>query len=188
MFTFAGNLPAQNPVASFTYEAQQPPSTCIQFTDSSGPGIVNYLWSFHDATGSQSTQQNPLFCYPDTGCYNVHLWVQDINGNTDSITQTICIHGQTTFFIPNAFTPNGDGKNDLFFVYGVFIPENKFEMRIYDYWGGLVFYSDDPDKGWDGRAMQGNNLVQDGAYRLELIWSDVHNEKHTYKGAIFLYK
>jgi hypothetical protein len=59
-------------------------------------------------------------------------------------------------------------------------------MRIYDYWGGLVFSCFEPYKGWDGRGPSERNYVQTGAYLLELIWYDVNNEKHTYRGAILL--
>jgi gliding motility-associated-like protein len=186
LLLFAGKFFAQNPVASFSFDPQPSPSSCVQFTSTSSPDVVNYRWSFDDGAGSQSTQPAPVFCYSDSGCYNVKLWVQNQSGNTDSVTHTVCIHGETNIFMPNAFTPNGDGVNDIFYVYGTFIPENKFEMSIYDYWGSLVFYSDDPYRGWNGACLQCTDMVQQGYYRIELIWFDTHNEKHTYRGAILL--
>lgn len=90
--------------------------------------------------------------------------------------------------MPNAFTPNGDGVNDVFYVYGTFVPENKFEMRIYDYWGDLIYSSFDVNKGWSGAVQGSGQYAQMGYYLLELIWFDVHNQKHTYRGAILLMK
>lgn len=68
-------------------------------------------------------------------------------------------------FVPNAFTPNGDGKNDVFKVYGNFI--NKMELRVFDAWGRLLFISTQPDRGWDGRH-QGQNQPS-GVYLYTLI-------------------
>jgi gliding motility-associated-like protein len=51
-------------------------------------------------------------------------------------------------FIPNTFTPNGDGKNDVFRVYGKSI--KNIDMRIYDRWGDMVYFSSEQDPYWDG--------------------------------------
>jgi gliding motility-associated-like protein len=53
------------------------------------------------------------------------------------------------YFIPNTFTPNGDGLNDIFRVVGLY-RDIEFKMYVYDRWGGLVFTSSDIDQGWDG--------------------------------------
>ncbi len=55
-----------------------------------------------------------------------------------------------TFYIPSAFTPNHDGKNDLFHPI-IIAPLEEYEFSIYDRWGQRVFYSKDKSKGWDGR-------------------------------------
>lgn len=183
----SGSLLSQNP-SSFTWNAQDEYSTCVQF-NSTDSTQSTYVWSFNDIPASQSYLQDPWFCFGDTGCYDVKLWVQDSMGNADSTTQTVCIHNESALFVPNAFSPNGDYINDVFYVYGYLIPENKFEMRIYDYWGDLVFASYDIYHGWDGRHdRNGRNIVQTGAYLVEIIWFDTHNEKHTYRGAVLLLK
>jgi gliding motility-associated-like protein len=182
----SGNLFSQN-AAAFTWEEQGDPSTCIQF-HSLDTTQANYVWSFNDAPSSQSYFQDPYFCYSDTGCFDVELWVQDIFGNADSTTQTVCIHNSTVVFFPNAFTPNGDGINDVFYVYGYLIPENKFEMRIYDYWGGLIFSSFEVYKGWSGAVEGAGRVSPTGYYLVELIWFDTENQKHTHRGAVLLLK
>jgi len=58
----------------------------------------------------------------------------------------------SSIFVPNAFSPNTDGKNDWLFIYGTeCIDLNSFSFQIFDRWGNIVFSSTDPTKGWDGK-------------------------------------
>ena len=57
-----------------------------------------------------------------------------------------------TFYVPNAFTPNGQGGNEIFYAYGTQILD--FELTVYDRWGLKVFTSTDINKGWNGRYMR----------------------------------
>lgn len=101
-----------------------------------GTGFMEYLWN----TGSI----NPAIAVSSQGDY----WVQvkDFNCciNLDSVYVKVF-----EYFIPNAFTPNGDGLNDVFRVVGLY-RNIKFKMVIYDRWGQLIFQSDSLDKAWDG--------------------------------------
>lgn len=67
-------------------------------------------------------------------------------------------------FIPNAFTPNNDGKNDVFKVRGKYI--NNVEMSIYNRWGELLFYSPNATEGWDGTFQ--NENAPEGVYTIFL--------------------
>lgn len=177
---------AQNPVASFTY-SNNPNGDCINATSNSTGAIVSWTWYVN---GNNSSSSGPSFnyCFSDTGCYDIMLVVQDTAGVSDSATQQVCIYLPSTLFIPNVFTPNGDNINDVFYVYGSFIPENKFEMRIYDYWGGLIFSCFDENKGWDGAVEDSGRLSPNGYYLVEVIWFDLDNNKHTYRGAVLMIK
>ncbi len=74
--------------------------------------------------------------------------------------------GEPNLFLPNAFSPNGDGENDVLYVRGRNI--EKMTLRIFDRWGEKVFESHDPDNGWDGR-YEGKLLDPDVyAYYLEI--------------------
>jgi gliding motility-associated-like protein len=86
---------------------------------------------------------------------------QSANGCIDTASVTVTVETNTgDLFIPNAFTPNGDGKNDVFKVYGSSI--NQVELRIFSQWGQLLFESKDLQKGWDG--TYGSHLQPTGVY------------------------
>ncbi len=115
---------------------------------SRGEGLT-YLWNFGD--GNFSVEENPRHFFDGLESYRVMLTATDLVGCQD--TAFVTTKPPTEIFIPSAFSPNGDGINDLFGVYGENITE--FEMWILDRWGDEVFYSNDPDVKWNGADKNG---------------------------------
>ncbi|HXA00983.1 MAG TPA: gliding motility-associated C-terminal domain-containing protein, partial [Cytophagaceae bacterium] len=74
---------------------------------------------------------------------------------------------EAKLFVPNTFTPNNDGKNDEFQIFGLNI--TQFEIRIFDRWGELIFVSNDMSKSWDGKSR--GQFVIDGAYAWKIEYS-----------------
>ena len=112
--------------------------------------------------------------------------VTDINGCTavDNVTVTVrtakC--DETDVFIPNAFTPNNDGNNDIFRVRSNFIDE--LELIIYNRWGQEVFRTTDKNGGWDG-TFNGQELAPDAyAYYLSVLC--INAETYKKKGNVSL--
>jgi gliding motility-associated-like protein len=66
------------------------------------------------------------------------------------------------FWVPTAFTPNGDGQNDVFFVHGEGI--SNFELGVYNRWGEIVFTTKDLLTGWNGKRQLGGEDLPEGAY------------------------
>jgi gliding motility-associated-like protein len=116
------------------------------FTDlSSGPSsLVDWYWAFGDSTAANS--QNVTHVYNNQGTMSVLLVVKDINGCLDSARKDITVILLPD--IPTAFTPNGDGQNDLFLVRGG--PFKTINVRIYNNWGQLIFETNDQAEGWNG--------------------------------------
>ena len=85
-------------------------------------------------------------------------------------------------FVPNTFTPNGDGKNDVLYVRSSILKE--FTLRIYNRWGELIFESNSLDKGWDG-TFRGMNCEQ-GVYDYYLKGTCINDESIIKKGNISL--
>ncbi|MCB9448303.1 MAG: gliding motility-associated C-terminal domain-containing protein [Flavobacteriales bacterium] len=130
----------------------------INFFDKSSDAIT-WVWDFGDST--TSTLQNPIHTYADTGCYDVTLWIENQYGCVDSIPRTVCVKDITSIYIPNAFTPNQDGKNEYFTVGEYNYCE--FEMYIFDRWGNLIFETNNM-RGWDGTANNGADIAQEDVY------------------------
>jgi len=94
------------------------------------------------------------------------------------------------YYIPNAFTPNGDGLNDIFRVVGLY-RNISFMMYIYNRWGQLVFQSDDIDQGWDGTVK--NQLAESDTYiwilQVDFLGEDIiTNGDVVLKGTVTLVK
>ena len=131
----------------------------IQFTNTSQNGVA-YIWDFGD--GEVEKEVDPFHEYLEPGTYTVSLTAFDANfscPDDTSITFTIIVDG--ALFIPNAFTPNGDGYNDMFFINGEGIV--SMELLIFDRWGKVVRRLLSVDDGWDGRNDRGLH-VQEGVY------------------------
>ncbi len=178
-----------NPVAAFSASPQ--PTTIlnplITFTDSS-QNASTWNWSFGDLTNSTSTLQNPTFTYPDPTCYAVVLSVTSIDGCVDTTSREICIGPDVTLYVPNAFTPNDDGVNDIFYPVQIGIDPEKYEMWIFDRCGNMIFYTDDLAKGWDGHVIAGNEVAQIDTYVWRVKAVDLLGTKHNLVGKVSLVK
>ncbi|MFM2016903.1 MAG: hypothetical protein RL007_559 [Bacteroidota bacterium] len=176
------------PTAAFSANPQ--PTTelnpTIYFTDLS-IGANAWTWSFGDLSNASSTLQNPSFEYPGPGCYDVVLEVESSNGCTDTAMQEICIDPDVAIFVPNTFTPNEDGSNDVFFPQGVGIDPDQFEMWIFDRWGNLIYYTEDMNDGWNG-TVQGKSgqLCQVDTYVWKIKCVDMLGKKHNMLGHVNL--
>jgi gliding motility-associated-like protein len=148
---------------------------------------INYEYShWHFGDGSSSDDNQPQHTYGNTGVYTVQLTVTNIFGCSDSITGEVTINNDYTFYAPNAFTPNSDGHNETFNVYGVNIQPSSFHLSIYDRWGGLVFESDDITKGWDGTFANGTKIMQNNVFVWMATFKDVFGLKHKETGTVTL--
>jgi gliding motility-associated-like protein len=94
------------------------------------------------------------------GCY--YVTALDSIGNESRRSNTICIDNCPFYDLPNAFTPNGDGQNELYKPFNFrFI--DKIDLKIFNRWGQLVFETTQPDIKWDGKNLKGTDLA-DGTY------------------------
>lgn len=175
------------PVAAFTVSPQPTTilSSTIYFTDQS-TNASSWLWSFGDLTVATSTLQNPSFTYPDPICYRATLEVTSVDGCVDSTSEDICIDPDVSIYVPNTFTPNQDGINELFVPVTVGIDPDKYEFWVFDRWGNLIFYSDQLGEGWDGKVLGHSDLCQEDTYVWKVKCVDVLNKKHNLIGHVNL--
>ena len=113
-----------------------------------GNGATSYLWQFGDNNKTTSTLKDPFILYNSDKVYNVWLKVINNDGCEDSIQKNVTIKEKENLFVPNVFTPQGDGINDYFSTisYGI----EKINMKIFNRWGGLIFETNNISQGWDG--------------------------------------
>ncbi len=143
------------------------------------------LWNWDFGDSATSIIINPaLHTYADTGAYLITLIASTQYNCIDTTYQTVIIEPDFLFFIPNSFTPDGDGVNDTFTGKGLFITE--YEMFIFDRWGNTVYRTDDLDKPWDGKANHGNEISQQDVYVYSITVKDFKQIKHNYKGIVNL--
>jgi gliding motility-associated-like protein len=101
---------------------------------------------------------------PDTGSHSFSMVVVNDYGCRDSSSETVFIKPDPTHFMPNSFSPDGDGVNDRFKIYFDKRPE-VFWVTIYNRWGELIYFSNDPDEGWDGTYL--GSKVESEVYVLK---------------------
>ncbi len=179
------------PIADFDY-GQQPVSVLapeVQFTNQSTPGLPHYYWNFGDFYGNDtSSLVNPSHIYTDAGTYSVTLTVATITGCSATVVKPIVINEDYALYVPNAFSPNGDGVNDVFKPQGEGFTDYK--LYIFDRWGLMVFYSDEINKGWDGK-VQGKgseDAVQQDVYIWKIQLKDFEKKDRTLHGTVTLIK
>ena len=119
------------------------------------------------------------------GCYAVTAL--DENGNESVIVDSVCVTNCPVYELPNTFTPNGDGHNEIFkpiknlFVFSI-------DMKIYNEWGNLVFTTNDPDINWEGNSNSGNKLTAGTYYYTCMVNEDIGQGNNLLKGFINLIK
>ena len=137
--------PGTGLIADFQYGNQ--PEFVVEFKDNSISGAT-WVWDFGDGSPT-STEQNPIHQYASEGTFNVTMIVCDLAGCCDTVTMPVNAL-DPDFFIPNVFSPNDDGINDL--AQTNFSNLLEFHFRIYDRWGRVVFETTNPNQFWDGKV------------------------------------
>jgi gliding motility-associated-like protein len=138
-------LPSVNPIPDVEFSVQgDPTDNTFTFIDNSSPA-VSWLWNFGD--GSTSTSASPTYTYPTTGTFLVTLLVTGPGGCFNQGNTTVVVMDRE-FFVPNSFTPNDNGINEVFRP--IVLNAEKYELRIFNRWGEYIFGSTNPDVGWDG--------------------------------------
>jgi gliding motility-associated-like protein len=177
------------PIAYFSFDPDSVPVADgkIYFrdeSDSNGGMITNWSWSFGD--GETSIDPIVTHRYLNSGVFNVDLLVTNKFGCTDTASSTVKILPEYIFFAPNAFSPNGDGLNDVFQPYLDGIIPEKYQLDIYNRWGQLVFQSSDYLQGWDGKVD--GQFADVGAYVYFLKVTTNRNKETTSSGTFMLIK
>lgn len=155
--------PAPNVTISASHPVVEIPNALVEFHITqvyNGP-LTSAVWSFGDGATADAT--DPVHEYTETGTFAVSLLLTNAFGcQSEQIwPQYVTVDQRVNMFIPNAFSPNGDGVNDVFNVVTRLITD--FEIAIYDRWGKLIYQARNQEFGWNGQDGAGDPAPE-GAY------------------------
>lgn len=123
----------------------------VNFTNTS-TGASTYSWNFNN--GTNSTLTNPSSVFQNTGTYSIVLIAFNSAGTCSAVaTATITVEDPFFLEIPNVFTPNGDGSNDVFTIKSKGVKE--ISLQIFNRWGQKLYEFSGVNAAWDGLTNQG---------------------------------
>ena len=159
--------PTINPQMSYTDEGRNTETEATSISESA-PLAVSF------SSGAVRHEENTEFTFTESGSHLVELWATFVNGN-DTVSYTsdywkseatplsVSIYESKLEF-PNAFSPNGDGINDIFKAKDGYKSITEFNATVFNRWGQKIYSWDDPSGGWDGKS-NGKDVSQ-GVYFL----------------------
>lgn len=172
------------PVANFYADVYTGyPGLNVTFTNTSFYA-PSYSWDFGNGTSNSNVGSGPqIAVYNETGVFTVLLTATN---NVCSDTMTVKINiipiPDPVIFIPNVFTPNGDGANDLFWINATFI--NSIKVQIFNRWGEIMAELNDNNARWDGKFH--GDPASDGVYFFKYEIVDLRGETHSGHGHVTL--
>ncbi len=166
------------PEIDFTYtpEVVNTLENTVEFTNLTVAGDY-FEWRF--STFDVSTEFEPIYTFPDIddAIYDVCLISGNDFGCIDTLCRPIVIESVFQVFVPNAFTPDQDGRNEVFLPKIQGVEEGTFQMWIYDRWGTQVFYTNDPKIGWTGNVNGGEYYVHTNVFTWRIEAKRMSNSK-----------
>ncbi|MEO5585302.1 MAG: PKD domain-containing protein, partial [Flavobacteriales bacterium] len=169
------------PTAGFSFTGDAFTGESIVFEDNSFGGNG---WHYNFGDGQGSLSQDPTHTYTQGGQYIIVQTVSNAAGCTASDSMLIAITENKIVppKLPDAFSPNGDGVNDIFYVRGG--PFKTMELKVFNGWGEMVFETSDPEFGWDG-THNGKPEIN-GVYVYTVVATSVEGQDFDHSGKVTL--
>ena len=120
---------------------------------------------------ADSDEFEPSFTFEPNlaSIYEVSLTVENDWGCVNSISRNVEVIEDFIIYVPNSFTPDLDGVNDVFGVTGIDIDESDYSLMVFDRWGNIVFETSDLHAVWNGSVNGGEYFAPDGMYVYQII-------------------
>jgi len=147
-------------------------------------GAVTGMWYWGDGSSEAfDPNVNPSHTYNgEQNTYKIKLVIFNAGGCKDSTETAICFRDTVLVFVPNAFTPDGNNRNDVF--YAIANGANTYQLYIYNRWGQLVYESADPKQGWNGEYI--GQPCPEGVYSYMLIYKGRKTYTKQTRGSVIL--
>jgi gliding motility-associated-like protein len=159
----------------------------VTCTDHSN-GDYHLIWDFGDVFSNVNIVEDlseVMHEYTRSGYYTITLTAEDTLGCIDSTKSRVSVEVPYFFYIPNAFTPDGDGVNEYFAPQGQGVDPDQYSMQIFDRSGMLIFSTQTPYDYWDGRNKHGQ-MCPEGVYVYLIRLVNLNKEDKEYTGTVTL--
>ena len=156
----------------------------VNFKDISTTNPTKWEWNFDGIT--KSTEKNTNYHFNSLGAHSVLLTVSNAYGCSNTTMTIINVLPEFTFFVPNTFSPNDDGLNDLFLPEGMGWDVTKYKLVIYNRWGQKLFHTEDYTQGWNGKKSSSSEIVPNDVYIYTVELMDIFKKSHQFTGHILV--
>ncbi|HEY1040954.1 MAG TPA: PKD domain-containing protein, partial [Bacteroidia bacterium] len=176
------------PEPEFVFEPANPTSLepHVQFYNTSR-NSTGLTWEWDIAGLDSADYFNISYDFPASGTYNIVLTATSPAGCVASYTSPVTVRPDYVIYIPSGFSPNGDGKNDVFLPKYSELMKEDYIMSIYDRWGEKIFQTSDIAEGWKGSKGNSDNIVSEsGVYIYKIIYKDAYGKGHSETGHVNL--
>ena len=148
-----------------------------------------YEWEMADTLFWEDTYEPHLWeDIQDTGSYKLQLFAQSIEGCWDSTESYFKVYPVLRFFMPNAFSPNGNDINETYGPRGKYFEDKTFSFQVFNRWGELMFETNNFYEQWDGNKMKDSSECPFGVYAWVIEVSDLQGNQEVFKGYVTLVK
>ncbi|MBL7930487.1 MAG: gliding motility-associated C-terminal domain-containing protein [Bacteroidia bacterium] len=159
-------FPQPKPYFTFTPSHITTLTEEVSFQSQSRAGkIKNVQWYFN--SNDSSSALNPLVKFKQASWQNIVLLLENEFGCIDTCIGKVQVHEELMIYVPNAFSPNGDGLNDEIKPIGEGISAEDYELSVFDRWGAEIFLSHDVNHGWNGKIQGAEAKADVYTYRLK---------------------
>lgn len=150
------------------------------FLQNCSESATYYEWKFDDMM--LSNVENPVYIFQEPGIHVIQLTAINDYNCKDSVAQIVRISESSLIYIPNSFTPNNDGLNDIFIPSFYFVNTDGYSMKIFNRWGEQIFVSNDISVGWDG--TYNNTIAPSGTYTYTILFQNLFGQPFRKVGTV----
>lgn len=177
---------SEYPHADFTFGPEEPSNgeEVFFFNNSTGDDITDYVWNFGDGHSSRDEEPSHTYHLRESEFMTVLLRVSNSDGCSDDTIRVVPVEDHFALFVPSGFTPNTDNKNEIF------LPRVNdvvgYEFSIFARTGERIFYTKDPNFGWDGKIN--GSPAPEGVYVWKIHYARIGTpeEKMVKSGTVTL--
>ena len=172
------------PLAQFSVQPELPFADSNALLRNESSGAATYAWFLQQQF--LSSEVNASFRVPKGGYYPLRLIAVNASGCRDTADLRLLVAEKVRIHIPNAFTPNGDGFNEVFRVHGLENIAARYFLRIYSRWGEKLYETNLSEEGWDGRYGPEAKVCPQEQYVYYMFCRDIYGQVHQRSGTFLL--